>query len=639
MLTLYLFTATCCFVYALPRQAQVDTAICHHTWPMCSDVPHPPSSAHNTALSSSHAISTEHRLLHSPSPPRENIRHSMRCRRRDMASSASTPVSHTQPLAANHRRSRITYATTDPTNSPTASPAKSDKLEADADPTLHRRPDSLFRHLFQPCHAQRGTSSRATSQRASLNAVHHKLCGAMISSSWSTTCTPVLMDLPSLSVELSAGHKKKEIPTEGGWGGEEGEDDVLATIRNTLSAPTSPAAATAHRLSFPAGSSFCLTTVSEYSQRLTSTAALTPPPPAVAAAFSFSSTVSETGAFPQSTAGRTRVDDTAVVTAGDPRSPVTHVTLLQIFRLRSSLLTSRSGGTLRGGEHEAIPKVASLFWTLLKATQTVEITHKTPSADSHRNPQKYTDRPQRLLLTALAIWQRTYNNTRADHAPQVRLLGNILTYRRPQTATASAKAHTQQQPEEPKGQQIWAQTAGQAAPHGDEPHSDGELRRESHSAPPTSRTLPDTILAVKRRSVAQRSHVRLDAKPGLNERDGFRRRLLLPLSGYFRANELRNQQFMGYGTENGLKNTWLTRPLDTAGGVRETIGERQDRDVADSATQRVFHTLYAALQTVRVWYTALGTAWRTSGSRTRDSLFDGPRRRDRQAGRLRRLEL
>lgn len=447
------------------------------------------------------------------------------------------------------------------------------------------------------------------------------------------------MDLPSLSVELSAGHKKKETPTEGGWGGEEGEDDVLATIRNTLSAPTSPAAATTHRLSFPEGSSFCLTAVSEYSQRLTSTAALTPPPPAVAAPFSFSSTVSETGAFPQSTAGRTRVDDTAVVTAGDPRSPVTHVTLLQIFRLRSSLLTSRSGDTLRGGEHEAIPKVASLFWTLLKATQTVEITHKTPSADSHRNPQKYTDRPQRLLLTALAIWQRTYNNTRADHAPQVRLLGNILTYRRPQTATASAKAHTQQQPEEPKGQQIWAQTAGQAAPHGDEPHSDGELRRESHSAPPTSRTLPDTILAVKRRSVAQRSHVRLDAKPGLNERDGFRRRLLLPLSGYFRANELRNQQFMGYGTENGLKNTWLTRPLGAAGGVRETIGERQDRDVADSATQRVFHTLYAALQTVRVWYTALGTAWRTSGSRTRDSLFDGPRRRDRQAGRLRRLEL
>lgn len=267
------------------------------------------------------------------------------------------------------------------------------------------------------------------------------------------------------------------------------------------------------------------------------------------------------------------------------------------------------------------------------------MTHKTPSTDSHRNPQKYTDHPQRLLLTALAIWQRTYNNTHADHAPQVRLLGNILTYRRPQTATASAKAHTQQQPEEPKGQQIWAQTAGQAAPHGDEPHSDGELRRESHSAPPTSRTLPDTILAVKRRSVAQRSHVRLDAKPGLNERDGFRRRLLLPLSGYFRANELRNKQFMGYGTENGLKNTWLTRPLGAAGGVREPIGERQDRDVADSATRRVFHTLYAALQTVRVWYTALGTAWRTSGSRTRESQFDGPRRRDRQTGRLRRSEL
>ena len=214
-----LFTATCCFVYALPRQTPADTAICHHTWPMCSDVPHPTSSAHNTALSSPHAISIEHRLLHSPSPPRENIRHSMRCRRRDMTSSASTPVSHTQPLAANHRRSRITYATTDPTNSPTASPAKSDKLEADADPALHRRPASLLRHLFQPCHAQRGTSNRATSQRASLNAVHHKLCGAMISSSCSTTCTPLIMDLPSLSVELSAGHKKKETPTEGGWGG------------------------------------------------------------------------------------------------------------------------------------------------------------------------------------------------------------------------------------------------------------------------------------------------------------------------------------------------------------------------------------------------------------------------------------
>ncbi|UNW45040.1 protein UL150 [Human betaherpesvirus 5] len=639
MLTLYLFTATCCFVYALPRHTPADTAICHHTWPMCSDVPHPTSSAHNTALSSPHAISIEHRLLHSPSPPRENIRHSMRCRRRDMASSASTPVSHTQPLAANHRRSRITYATTDPTNSPTASPAKSDKLEADADPALHRRPASLLRHLFQPCHAQRGTSNRATSHRASLNAVHHKLCGAIISSSCSTTCTPLIMDLPSLSVELSAGHKKKETPTEGGWGGEEGEDDVLATIRNTLSAPTSPAAATTHRLSFPGESTFCLTAVSECSQRRTSTAALTPPPPAVAAAFSFSSTVSETGAFPQSTAGRTRVDDTAVVTAGDPRSPVTHVTLLQIFRLRSSLLTSRSGGALRGGEHEAIPKVASLFWTLLKATQMVEMTHKTTSADSHRNPQKYTDRPQRLLSTALAIWQRTYNDTRGAHAPQVRLLGDILTYRRPQTATASTKAHTQQQPEEPKGQQIWAQTAGQAAPHGDEPHSDGELRRESHSAPPTSPTLPDTILAVKRRSVAQRSHVRLDAKPGLNERDGFRRRLLLPLSGYFRANELRNQQFMGYATENGLKNTWLTRPLGAAGGVRGTIGERQDKDVSDSATRRVFHKLYAALQTVRVWYTALGTAWRTSGSRTRESLFDGPRRRDRQAGRLRRSEL
>ncbi|AHJ84710.1 protein UL150 [Human betaherpesvirus 5] len=639
MLTLSLFTATCCFVYALPRQTPADTAICHHTWPMCSDVPHPTSSAHNTALSSPHAISIENRLLLSPSPPRENIRHSMRCRRRDMASSASTPVSHTQPLAANHRRSRITYATTDPTNSPTASPAKSDKLEADADPALHRRPASLLRHLFQPCHAQRGTSNRATSQRASLNAVHHKLCGAIISSSCSTTCTPLIMDLPSLSVELSAGHKKKETPTEGGWGGEEGEDDVLATIRNTLSAPTSPAAATTHRLSFPGESTFCLTAVSECSQRRTSTAALTPPPPAVAAAFSFSSTVSETGTFPQSTTGRTRVDDTAVVTAGDPRSPVTHVTLLQIFRLRSSLLTSRSGGALRGGEHEAIPKVASLFWTLLKATQIVEMTHKTPSADSHRNPQKYTDRPQRLLLTALAIWQRTYNDTRAAHAPQVRLLGDILTYRRPQTATASTKAHTQQQPEEPKGQQIWTQTAGQAAPHGDEPHSDGELRRESHSAPPTSRTLPDTILAVKHRSVAQRSHVRLDAKPGLNERDGFRRRLLLPLSGYFRANELRNQQFMTYGTENSLKNTSLTRPLGAAGGVRETIGEPQDRDVADSATQRVFHTLYTALQTIRVWYSALGTACRTSGSRTRESLFGGPRRRDRQAGRLRRSEL
>ncbi|AKI15044.1 protein UL150 [Human betaherpesvirus 5] len=638
MLSLYLFTATCCFVCAVPRQAPMANAVCHHTWPMCSDVPHPTSFVHKTPLSSSHGISIEHRLLHSPSPPRENRRHSMRCRRRAMASSASTPVSHTQPLAANHTRSRITYATTDPTNSPTASPAKSDKLEADEDPALHRRPDSLLRHLFQPCHAQRGTSSRATSHKASLNAVHHKLCGA-ISSSCSTTCTPVIMDLPSLSVELSTEHKRKETQTEGGWGGEEGEDDVLATRRNTLSAPTSPAAATTHRLSFPEASSFWLAAVSEYSQRRTSTEALTPPPPTVAAAFSFSSTLSETGAFPQSTAGRTRVDDTAVVTAGDPRSPVTHVTLLQIFRLRSSLLTSRSGGALRGGEHEAIPKVASLFWTLLKATQIVEMTHKTPSADSHRNPQKYTDRPQRLLLTALAIWQRTYNDTRAAHAPQVRFLGDILTYRRPQTATASTKAHTQQQPEEPKGQQIWTQTAGQAAPHGDEPHSDGELRRESHSAPPTSRTLPDTILAVKRRSVAQRSHVRLDAKPRLNERDGFRRRLLLPLSGHFRANELRNQQFMGYGTKNGLKNTWLTRPLGVAGGVRETIGERQDRNVADSATQRVFHTLYAALQTVRVWYTALGTAWRTSGSRTRESLFDGPRRRDRSAARLRRLEL
>ncbi|AZV24246.1 protein UL150 [Human betaherpesvirus 5] len=638
MLSLYLFTATCCFVCAVPRQAPMANAVCHHTWPMCSDVPHPTSFVHKTALSSSHGISIEHRLLHSPSPPRENRRHSMRCRRRAMASSASTPVSHTQPLAANHTRSRITYATTDPTNSPTASPAKSDKLEADEDPALHRRPDSLLRHLFQPCHAQRGTSSRATSRKASLNAVHHKLCGAMISSSCSTTCTPVIMDLPSLSVELSTEHKRKETQTEGGWGGEEGEDDVLATRRNTLSAPTSPAAATTHRLSFPEASSFWLAAVSEYSQRRTSTEALTPPPPTVAAAFSFSSTLSETGAFPQSTAGRTRVDDTAVVTAGDPRSPVTHVTLLQIFRLRSSLLTSRSGGALRGGEHEAIPKVASLFWTLLKATQMVKMTLKTPSADFHRNPQKYTDRP-RLLSTAFAIWQRTYNNTHAAHAPQVRLLGDILTYRRPQTATASAKAHTQQQPEEPKGQQIWAQTAGQAAPHSDEPHSDGELRRESHSAPPTSPTLPDTILVVKRRSVAQRSHVRLDAKPGLNERDGFRRRLLLPLSGYFRANELRNQQFMRYGTENGLKNTWLTRPLDAAGGVRETIGERQDRDVADSATQRVFHTLYAALQTVRVWYTTLGTAWRTSGSRTRESLFDGPRRRDRQAGRLRRSEL
>ncbi|AKI16046.1 protein UL150 [Human betaherpesvirus 5] len=639
MLTLYLFTATCCFVCALSRHTQVPTAICHHTWPMCSDVPHPTSSAHNTALSSSHAISIEHRLLHSPSPPRENIRHSMRCRRRAMASSASTPVSHTQPLAANHRRSRITYATTDPTNSPTASPAKSDKLEADADPALHRRPDSLLRHLFQPCHAQRGTSSRATSHKASLNAVHHKLCGALISSSCSTTCTPVIMDLPSLSVELSTEHKKKETPTEGGWGGEEGEDDVLATIRNTLSAPTSPAAATTHPLSFPGGSSFWLTAVSEYSQRRTSSAALTPPPPAVAAAFSFSSTVSETGAFPQSTAHRTRVDDTAVVTAGDPRSPVTHVTLLQIFRLRSSLLTSRSGGALRGGEHEAIPKVASLFWTLQKTTQMVNMTQKTPGAHSHRTPQKYTDRPQRLLSTALTIWQRTNNNTRAAHVPQMRLLADLLTYRRPQTATASAKAHTQQQPEEPKGQQIWAQTAGQAAPHGDEPHSDGELRRESHSAPPTSRTLPDTILGVKRRSVAQRSHLRLDAKPGLSERDGFRRRLLLPLSGYFRANELRNQQFMDYATENGLKNTWLTRPLGAAGGVRGTIGERQDKDVSDSATRRVFHKLYAALQTVRVWYTALGTAWRTSGSRTRESLFDGPRRHDRRAGRLRRSEL
>lgn len=406
-----------------------------------------------------------------------------------------------------------------------------------------------------------------------------------------------------------------------------------------MSAPTSPAAATTHRLSFPGESSFCLTAVSEYSQRLASTAALPPPPPAVAAAFSFSSTVSETDAFPQSTAGRTRVDDTAVVTAGDPRSPATHVTLLQIFRLRSSLLTSRSGGALRGGEHEAIPKVASLFWTLQKATQMVKMTHKTPGADFHRNPQKNTNRPQRLLSTPLTICQRTNNSTRAAHMPQMRLLGDILTYRRPQTATASAKAHTQQQPEEPKGEQIWAQTAGQAAPHGDEPHSDGELRRESHSAPPTSRTLPNTILVVKRRSVAQRSHVRLDAKPGLNERDGFRRRLLLPLSGYFRANELRNQQFMGYGTENGLKNTWLTRPLGAAGGVREPIGKRQDRDVADSATRRVFHTLYAALQTVRVWYTALGTAWRTSGSRTRESLFGGPRRRDRQTGRLRRSEL
>nr|ADB44121.1 protein UL150 [Human betaherpesvirus 5] len=639
MLRLYLFTATCCFVCAVPRQAPVANAVCHHTWPMCSDVPHPTSFVHKTALYSSHGISIAHRLLHSPSPPRENRRHSMRCRRRAMASSASTPVSHTQPLAANHTRSRITYATTDPTNSPTASPANSDKLEADADPALHRRPDSLLRHLFQLCHAQRGTSSRATSHKASLNAVHHKLCGAIISSSCSTTCTPVIMDLPSLSVELSAEHKRKETPTEGGWGGEEGEDDVLATRRNTLSAPTSPAAATTHRLSFPEASSFWLAAVSEYSQRRTSTEALTPPPPTVAAAFSFSSTVSETAAFSQSTAGRTRVDDTAVVTAGDPRSPVTHVTLLQIFRLRSSLLTSRSGGALRGGEHEAIPKVASLFWTLQKPTQMVKMTHRTPAADFDRNPQKYTNRPQRLLSTALALWQRTNNNTRAAHVPQMRLLGDILTYRTPQTATASAKAYTQQQPEEPKGQQIWAQTAGQAAPHGDEPHSDGELRRESHSAPPTSHTLPETILAVKRRSVAQRSHVRLDAKPGLNERDGFRRRLLLPLSGYFRANELRNQQFMGYGTKNGLKNTWLTRPLGVAGGVRETSGERQDRNVADSATQRVFHTLYAALQTVRVWYTALGTAWRTSGSRTRESLFDGPRRRDRQAGRLRRLEL
>ncbi|AAM00777.1 protein UL150 [Panine betaherpesvirus 2] len=654
-------------------------------------------------LSSADSSTTVPRNEHcsAPSgPPRVNIRQSMRWRRLAMASSLSASWPDTQSRAASQSLSKTMYATKEPMTSPRAWPTRSEKetaeprdaaTEAAADwgdggktegarkETGKEEVPRWDRHRLQPCQAQRGTSSRATSQMASLKAVHQRFLG-LSRSSCSTTLQPVVVSPPfsltrggaltTASLATPAGGETIKTEVMGRRGGEEGEDDVV-TNDDPPSAPASPAVPL---LEVDVQRRWVKPSSASPATSMTATVPFTAPAVAPAGAADGAGAAATTVAAGE--VGRRCSSSDAVVEqqlAPSVLRESAEKVRFNVFRLRTPLLASRSGvGEVMLWVGFLPRELGGLLWPLRDER------HEPEEAERAECQRRFARQPAdpgdsdclcRCPPIVTAARRCEYNATHYLHALEIEL-------QPPSSGGAGESEHGGRNethrgyPEPQKPRQAPSQPENETSRVGDSQKTTHERRQEPHEngSASSGRNGPADLYRAPH-------FVLLDA-----ETDRGRRPVLAlgrqTLSGWPEGD---TPQLLGLvtGKDNRCQSLWPTQdgyvrvPASSVSPKKADAGDGQSRERGDSAdarggeggkrsrakgkeergreprrscqATRVLREVAHTLETVEAFYDTLRALLRTYWDRTRkwwcDSLASELQQRDQLAGRLRNLEL